>query len=150
MSAVPDLVSLLYRADWTQLTLSAVANDGTRVVLAPGRRYRVADGDGLTGCNGDRPWRLDARPIQDGHGEVHWYSGPEPPLPDLLCPAWLLISSQLELRAEARARARRFPGRRDQARRAPPAPGAGPVSGGPRGGPRRRRIGHPAPGRLAG
>jgi hypothetical protein len=103
MSAGPDLVSLLYHADWTQLTLSAVANDGTRVVLAPGRRYRVTDGDGLTGCNGDRPWRLDAWPIQDGRGEVHWYSRPEPPLPDLLCPAWLLISSELELRGEARA-----------------------------------------------
>jgi hypothetical protein len=103
MSAGPDLVSLLYRADWTQLNLSAVANDGTRVLLAPGRRYRVADGDGLTGCNGDRPWRLAARPIPDGDGEVHWVSGPEPPLPDLLCPAWLLISSALELRGTARA-----------------------------------------------
>ena len=103
MSAGPDLVSLLYRADWTQLTLSGAANDGTSILVAPGRRYRVADGDGLTGCNGDRPWRLDAQDIQDGDGEVHWVSGPEPPLPDLLCPAWLLISSHLELRGPARA-----------------------------------------------
>jgi hypothetical protein len=103
MSAGPDLVSLLYHADWTQLTLSAVTDDGTSILVAPGRRYRVAARDGLTGCNGDRPWRLDARPIQDGRGEVHWYSGPEPPLPDLLCPAWLLISSHLEPRGTARA-----------------------------------------------
>jgi len=103
MSAGPDLVSLLYRADWTQLTLSAVTDDGTSILVAPGRRYRVAAGDRLTGCNGDRPWRLDAREIQDGDGEVHWVSGPEPPLPDLLCPAWLLIGSRLELRGTARA-----------------------------------------------
>ncbi len=103
MSAEPDLVSLLYRADWTQLTLSAAANDGTSILVAPGRRYRVAGEDGLTGCNGDRPWRLDAQDVQDGDGEVHWVSGPEPPLPDLLCPVWLLISSHLELRGPARA-----------------------------------------------
>jgi hypothetical protein len=103
MSAGPDLVSLVYRADWTQLTLSAVANDGTEVLLAPGRRYRVTAGGHLTGCTGDRPWRLGARAVQDGEGAGHWVSGPEPPLPDLLCPAWLLISSQLELRGAARA-----------------------------------------------
>ena len=40
MNAGPDLVSLLYRADWTQLTLSAAANDGTSILVAPGRRYR--------------------------------------------------------------------------------------------------------------
>ena len=126
MSAGPDLVSLLYRADWTQLTLSAVADDGTSVLIAPGRRYRVAAGDQLTGCAGDRPWRLPARGAlgmprdvrygrdglgdrddwagdgPDADGRVHWVSGPEPPLPDLLCPGWLLISSQLELRGEAR------------------------------------------------
>lgn len=105
MSAGPDLVSLLYRADWTQLTLSAVADDGTSVLVAPGRRYRVAAGDRLTGCAGDRPWRLPAEDAQDARdgGEVHWVSGPEPPLPDLLCPAWLLISSHLELRGPTRA-----------------------------------------------
>ncbi len=58
MSAEPDLVSLLYRADWTQLTLSAVSNHGTSVLVAPGRRYRVQAAGSLTGCDGDRPWRL--------------------------------------------------------------------------------------------
>jgi hypothetical protein len=103
MNAGPDLVSLVYRADWTQLTLSAVSGDGVDVLVAPGRRYRVASGDGLTGCDGDRPWRADARDAQDGADEVHWVSGPEPPLPSLLCPAWLLINSRLEVRGAARA-----------------------------------------------
>jgi hypothetical protein len=103
MSGGPDLVSLLYHVDWTQLSLSAVANDGTRVLVAPGRRYRVEAGDYLTGCDGDRRWRLDAEEAQDAGGDVHWVSGPEPPLAELLCPAWLLISSQLEVRGAARA-----------------------------------------------
>ena len=123
MSVGPDLVSLLYRADWTQLTLSAVSNHGTSVLVAPGRRYRVQAAGSLTGCDGDRPWRLRTEHARDGDGpdadepdadgwdadgwdadgEVHWVSGPEPPLPDLLCPAWALISSQLEVRGPARA-----------------------------------------------
>jgi hypothetical protein len=102
MSGRPDLVSLLYHADWAQLSLSAVANDGTRILVAPGRRYRVAAGDYLTGCDGDRPWRLNAEDDQDAGGDVHWVSGPEPPLPELLCPAWLLVSSQLEVLGDAR------------------------------------------------
>jgi hypothetical protein len=102
MSGGPDLVSLLYQADWAQLSLSAVANDGTRVLVAPGRRYRVEAGDCLTGCDGDRPWRLDAEETQDADRDVHWVSGPEPPLPELLRPAWLLVSSQLEVRGDAR------------------------------------------------
>jgi hypothetical protein len=102
MSGRPDLVSLLYHADWAQLSLSAVVNDGTNVLVAPGRRYRVAAGDRLTGCDGDRPWRLDAEEAPDAGGDVHWVSGPEPPLPELLCPAWLLISSQLEVRGDVR------------------------------------------------
>lgn len=135
MNAGPDLVSLLYRADWTQLTLSAAVNDGTSILVAPGRRYRLAGEDGLTGCNGDRPWRLDVQDVQDGDGEVHWVSGPEPPLPDLLCPAWLLISSHLELRRPARAGATRSGWRRPGARGAT-ATGSGSVPGGPCGGPR--------------
>jgi hypothetical protein len=103
MSGGPDLVSLLYRVDWAQLSLAAVANDGTRVLVAPGRRYRVEAGDCLTGCDGGRPWRLDAGDAQDADGEVHWVSGPEPPLRELLCPAWLLVSSRLEVRGDARA-----------------------------------------------
>jgi hypothetical protein len=68
MNAGPDLVSLLYRADWTRLTLSAVSNAGTSVLVAPGRRYRVQAAGSLTGCDGDRPWRLTARDAPDGDG----------------------------------------------------------------------------------
>lgn len=103
MSGGPDLVSLLYHVDWAQLSLAAVANDGTRVLVAPGRRYRVEAGGYLTGCDGDRPWRLDAGDAQDAGGDVHWVSRPEPPLRELLCPAWLLISSHLEVRGDVRA-----------------------------------------------
>ena len=103
MSGEPDLVSLLYHVDWMQLSLSAVTGDGTRVLIAPGQRYRMEAGDYLTGCDGDRPWRLGAEDTEDAGGDVHWVSGPEPPLPELLCPAWLLISSQLEVRGDARA-----------------------------------------------
>jgi hypothetical protein len=105
MNAGPDLISLLYRADWTQLNLSAVTNHGTSILVAPGRRYRVETADYLTGCAGDRPWRLAAEHAEDAEdpdGDTHWVSGPEPPLPDLLCPAWLLISSHVELRGAVR------------------------------------------------
>ena len=40
MNAGPDLVSLLSRGDWTQLTLSAAVNDGTSFLVAPRGRYR--------------------------------------------------------------------------------------------------------------
>ena len=103
MSGGPDLVSLLYHVDWMQLSLSAVTDDGTRVLIAPGQRYRMEAGDYLTGCDGDRPWRLGAEDTEDAGRDVHWVSGPEPPLPELLCPAWLLISSELEVRGDARA-----------------------------------------------
>jgi hypothetical protein len=75
MSGGPDLVSLLYHVDWAQLSLSAVANDGMRILVAPGQRYRVEAGDYLTGCNGDRPWRLDAEDAQNADGDVHWSAG---------------------------------------------------------------------------
>ena len=68
MSGGPDLVSLLYHVDWMQLSLSAVTDDGTRVLVAPGQRYRVEAGDYLTGCDGDRPWRLNAEDAEDAGG----------------------------------------------------------------------------------
>ena len=56
--------------------------------------------DGLRGCDGERPWRMP-EPGEDR--DVHWTGGPEPPLPMLLCPAWLLRSSRLELRGHVTA-----------------------------------------------
>src|ERR1035438_7520584 len=105
MTGEPDLISLLHRADWTRLSLSAEVNDGSTLLIAPGRRYRVQTGEYVTGCDGDRPWELSQHDV-DGHeldGTVHWISGPEPPLRTLLCPAWLLKSSRLEARGRVSA-----------------------------------------------
>jgi len=102
MTGEPGLVGLLHRADWTRLSMSAQVSDGSTVLVAPGRRYRLQAGEYVTGCDGDRPWEL-YRDDDDADGSVHWVSGPEPPLRRLLCPAWLLESSRLEVRERVRA-----------------------------------------------
>ena len=43
MAGEPDLVGLLYRADWTRLSLSAEVNDGS-VVLVASPLGRIRDG----------------------------------------------------------------------------------------------------------
>jgi hypothetical protein len=113
MAGEPDLVGLLYRADWTRLTLSAEVNDRSMVLIAPGRRYRLQAGGYVTGCDGDHPWELsqddeddqdDPEGDEDGpEGTVHWISGPQPPLRTLLCPAWLLAGSRLEAQGHVSA-----------------------------------------------
>jgi hypothetical protein len=40
MTAEAEVIRLVQRVDWTRLSLAAEANDGSRVLLAPGRRYR--------------------------------------------------------------------------------------------------------------
>ncbi len=52
---------------------------------------------------GGRPWELPGEDVDDEDGSVHWISGPEPPIRELLCPAWLLESSRLEVRGRVRA-----------------------------------------------
>jgi hypothetical protein len=94
MTAEVDLIRLIQRTDWTRLSLAAEVNDGSRVVLAPGRRYREQTPDGVRGCDGERPWHL---PAPDEDRDTHWTGEPGPPLPMLLCPAWLLRSSRLEV-----------------------------------------------------
>jgi hypothetical protein len=97
MTGEPDLISLLYRADWTQLTLSAQVNDGSTLLIAPGRRYRLQAPDYLAGCDGGRPWEVSQ---DDGAGTqetVHRVRGPRPPLDQLLCPAQLLKRSRLDV-----------------------------------------------------
>jgi hypothetical protein len=127
-----DLVSLLYGADWTRLSLAAevttsrdfdlgrtrgpvpppflgaaragrvweMATDqpGTHVgrstlLIEPGRRYREQGGDHLSGCDGDRSW-FAVR--DDGGWKVEAAAGPEPPLPLMLRPSWLLTGFTLE------------------------------------------------------
>jgi hypothetical protein len=102
MASDDVVVGLLHRADWTRLSLAAQASDGSTVLLAPGRRYRHESEDGLAGCDGNRAWELP-RDDEDGtYGAVQWPSRPEPPLPELLCPGWLLAGSRLEVRGRTR------------------------------------------------
>ncbi len=97
------VIGLVYRADWTRLSLAAMTADGSRVLLAPGRRYRYESPDHVTGCDGSRPWEIPGDDEDGVAGEVHWVSGPEAPLPDLLCPAWLLTGSRLQVRGRVQA-----------------------------------------------
>ena len=142
-----DLVSLLYRADWTRLSLAAevttsrdfdldrtrlgadgsgpppwlggpgkppraghvweMATDqlGTRtsrstLLIEPGRRYREQGEDRLSGCDGDRSWfavRAGERWTVEASG------GPEPPLPSMLRPSWLLTGFTLEASGPVRS-----------------------------------------------
>jgi hypothetical protein len=103
MAGEPGLVGLLHRADWTRLTLAAETSGGSAVLIAPGRQYRYQSRDYLTGCDGNRPWEMPGNDEDDADGSVHWLSGPEPPLPELLCPAWLLVGSRLQVRGPVRA-----------------------------------------------
>ncbi len=96
------LVGLLQRADWTRLSLSADVSDGSTVLVAPGMRYRYQTEDYLTGCDGGRPWEL-SEDEDDHDSSVHWISGATAPLHRMLCPAWLLQGSELELRGRTRA-----------------------------------------------
>ena len=102
MTDEAEAVRLLYRADWTRLRLRAQINDGSTVLVAPGKRYRFETEGYTTGCDGARPWELSDEDDDDG-GEVHWISGPKPPLRDMFCPAWLLTGSRLEVRGRTRA-----------------------------------------------
>jgi hypothetical protein len=124
-----DLISLLYRADWTRLSLAAEVSvrrdldlDRTRwgadapprearlewematyelgvesrrstLLIQPGRRYREQGVGYVSGCDGNRGW--SAR--RDGDGwKVEADGGPEPPLPPMLRPSWLLSGYTLE------------------------------------------------------
>jgi hypothetical protein len=100
MTGDPDVIGLLHRADWTRLSISARVNDGSTVLVAPGRRYREQSAEGIRGCDGEHPWTL---PPWAADGTEHWVGGPEPPLRTLLCPSWLLRNSRLEVRGPVRA-----------------------------------------------
>lgn len=102
MSDDRGLVGLLHRADWTRLSMSAEVSGGSTVLIAPGKRYRYQSAEYVTGCDGGRPWEL-SRDDDDPDGSVHWISGPEPPLRRLLCPAWLLEGSGLQVQGRVRA-----------------------------------------------
>jgi hypothetical protein len=128
-----ELIALLYRADWTRLSLSGevygiderllstimpihthMADSGepfpppefgaarpnvTRLLLAPGRRYREdsADGPFTAGSDGERAWIRVEEPLSGPEDEVRFSGGPEPPFPALLCPSWLLDRYDLQI-----------------------------------------------------
>jgi hypothetical protein len=100
MSAEADLLRLVQQADWTRLSLAAETNDGSKVLLAPGRRYRLQTPDSLRGCDGERPWR---QPKPGEKAGTQWIGGPQAPLPMLLFPAWLLRDARLEVRGHVTA-----------------------------------------------
>ena len=94
MTGEPDLIGLLYRADWTRLSLAAELSDGSSLVVAPGRRYRRQDGEAAWGCDGVHPWE----PVPaEMAGHTAWITKIEAPLGALLCPAWMLVGSRLEV-----------------------------------------------------
>jgi hypothetical protein len=100
MTAEAEVLRLVQEADWTQLRLATETNDGTRVLLAPGRRFREQTPDRLRGCDGERAWRM---PDPGKDRDVSLTGGPKPPLPMLFCPAWLLRSSRIEVRGHVTA-----------------------------------------------
>ena len=143
-----ELVGLLYRADWTRLSLSGTVRgsgqfpatspgerwwpasfgEGPRpgsfslpdppapppdwmatadrseteltLTLAPGRRYRLAteDGSRVLGCDGERVWQWLAD-VPPGE-RVTFERRPQPPVPGLLAPAWLLLDYRLSVEGE--------------------------------------------------
>jgi hypothetical protein len=103
MAGEPVVIGLLHRADWTRLSLTAETGDGSTVLLAPGRRYRFESRDLVTGCDGTRAWEMPGDDQDDARGQARWVTGPEPPLPELLCPARLLVGSRLQVRGRVRA-----------------------------------------------
>jgi len=63
------------------------------LLIEPGRRYREQGEDHLSGCDGDRSW-FAVR--DDGGWKAEAGGGPEPPLPPMLRPSWLLTGFTLE------------------------------------------------------
>ena len=143
-----ELVGLLYRADWTRLSLTGTVRgsgqfpatspgerwwpasfgEGLRpgsfslpdppspppdwmatadrsetestLTLAPGKRYRLAteDGSRVLGCDGERVWQWLAD-VPPGE-RVTFERKPQPPVPGLLAPAWLLLDYRLSVEGE--------------------------------------------------
>ncbi len=75
---------------------AAAPSDPTRLLIAPGKRYRKDSPDGqfASGCDGEHIWQWWRQPPP---GEVRLSGRPEPPIPALLCPSWLLDGYDLEV-----------------------------------------------------
>jgi hypothetical protein len=70
------------------------------LTLAPGKRYRLAteDGSRVLGCDGERVWQWLAD-VPSGE-RVTFERKPQPPVPELLAPAWLLLGYRLSVEGE--------------------------------------------------
>ncbi|HEX3961442.1 MAG TPA: hypothetical protein VHZ03_33265 [Trebonia sp.] len=121
LPTLASVVALLYRADWTRLSLSGQVRgsdyalsmvilltetapitplpitaeapaDTVTLRVAPGRRYRRDDALLSAGSDGTRAWQwFPASQAEQGH----LTSGTAPPYPTLLCPSWLLTGYNL-------------------------------------------------------
>jgi hypothetical protein len=84
--------------DW-MMTTDGPETEST-LTLAPGKRYRLAteDGSRVLGCDGERVWQWLAD-VPAG-GRVTFERTPQPPVPGLLAPAWLLLGYRLGFEGE--------------------------------------------------
>jgi hypothetical protein len=82
------------RLEWEMATYErGVESRRSTLLIQPGRRYREQAVRYVSGCDGNRSW--SAR--RDGDGwKVEADDGPEPPLPPMLRPSWLLTGYTLE------------------------------------------------------
>ena len=71
------------------------------LLIEPGRRYREQGENHVSGCDGDRSWFAvrDADGWKAGADDgwtVEGDDGPEPLMPQMMCPSWLLTGYTLE------------------------------------------------------
>jgi outer membrane lipoprotein-sorting protein len=116
VAGLPEVIGLLHRADWTRLCLSAEVRfeqDGeltqAALLIAPGQRYRMEYGDEhagrVDGDDGERRWTQEP-PEPAPSSPPGLEAGQGPPVPGLLCPAWLLAGFTLDVREPVTARGR--------------------------------------------
>jgi len=81
----------------------AVPETDVTLLVAPGKRYRVAraSGQGVQGCDGERAWERGGELPPDT--ELRLYGGEGPPCRELLAPSWLLSGYDLAIEGEATA-----------------------------------------------
>ena len=85
--------------NWMMATAEG-PEDESALSLAPGRRYRLArtDGSRVLGCDGERVWQWLAD-VSPGE-RVTFERKPQPPVPGLIAPAWLLFDYRLSVEGE--------------------------------------------------